>query len=67
MAALENKYSYYYYLKLKEQLEIRVNRSPIAAVVHSLRCELTNSHVGPSVHGMDFPGKDTGVGCHFLL
>ena len=41
MAALENKYSYYYYLKLKEQLEIRVNRSPIAAVVHSLRCELT--------------------------
>ena len=22
---------------------------------------------GSSVHGMDLPGKSTGVGCHFLL
>ena len=22
---------------------------------------------GSSVHGIDFPGKNTGVGCHFLL
>ena len=22
---------------------------------------------GPSVHGIDFPGKNTGVSCHFLL
>ena len=28
---------------------------------------MAHSPPGSSVHGMDSPGKNTGVGCHFLL
>ena len=57
-------------VKIKRTLEIWVNPSPIAVVSHSgaswLFCDLMDhSSAGPL--GMDFPGKDTGVGCHFLL
>ena len=47
--------------------EVKVRESEVAQSCPTLCDPMDCSLPGSSVHPWDFPGKSTGVGCHFLL